>query len=132
EEYLHHMQEQDADHEARSPEMHRTQEPAGGRVVIERLQAIPGASGRRDVGESEADAGDDLQQEQHERDAAEDVQPARGRARRAAPAHLADRSGQLQAAVDPGADRAQRAHYADSDSVGSRPAKMASAPFSIL
>ena len=81
-----------ADHEVRAPAVHGAQEPAERLLVVEGLQAVPGLVGRRHVDEREADAGDDLEHEERQRGAAEDVPPARRAARHAdASAAVADR-----------------------------------------
>src|SRR5262249_45619951 len=95
-------------------------------------QAVPrfGAGGH--VAEREADPGQDLQQEQDEGDAAEDVEPARRRARHPMAHHVADGGRQLQSPIEPATDGAEPLHYVDSASVGSRPARMYKLPCSTL
>ena len=72
--------------------------------MIESLQAIPGFAGGRHVDQREQDAGNDLQHEDDERGAAENVEPARGFARHSMLQRLADWRRKLQPRVEPLAD----------------------------
>jgi hypothetical protein len=65
EEDLHHVDEDDGDHEVRAPTVNGAQKPAEVDAVIEELQACPGFAGRCGVDERKKNAGDDLQHEQH-------------------------------------------------------------------
>ncbi len=75
--HLHHVDEHDGDHEVRAPAMYGAQEPSQRDAVIQVLQAVPGFSGGWHVDQRQHDAGEDLDDEDGERSAAEDIEPAR-------------------------------------------------------
>ncbi len=75
EEDLHHVDEDDGDHEVGAPAVHGAQEPAEFDVVVEELKAVPGVGRGGCVDEREQDAGHDLEHEDDGGGAAEDVPP---------------------------------------------------------
>ena len=83
EEHLHHVDEHQRDHEVGAPPVHRAQKPAERLLGVEDARGSVGLVGRRHVDERQADPGHDLQHEERERAAAEDVPPARRAARHA-------------------------------------------------
>ena len=136
---LHHVDEHDGDHEVRSPSVHRADEPAEGNVVIQDLQAAPGLARGRHVHEGEQDAGDDLEDEDGERGAAEDVEPARRLAGHRVRHRRPDRRAELEALIEPVAHALDQAHdgfsaatAATRPGVGISPALMKRFPASIL
>ncbi len=102
--HLHHVDQHNGDHEVRSPAVHAAQEPAQGYAVVQVLQAVPGFPGGGNVDQRQHDAGEDLQDEDGERGAAEDVEPAGRVARHPMLHRLADGAAQLQSRVEPLAD----------------------------
>ena len=104
-EHLHHVDEHDRDHEVRAPAVQRAEEPAERDLVVQGLQAAPGLVRRRHVDERQADAGHELQAEDDQRGAAEDVRTS-SRVLRGTGCSAASRIGaaELQALVEPGAD----------------------------
>ncbi len=145
EKHLRHVDEHEGDHEVGAPAVHRPQEPAQRLLGVEDEQAPPGLVGRRHVDEREADAGDDLNEEERERAAAEDVQPARRAPGHAMLRGVLQRRSELEAPVEPGEHGADHAHgtppshppagRADAStwpSVGIMPARIQSRPFSTL
>ena len=72
--------------------------------MIEVLQAVPGLGGGRYVDEREHDAGEDLEDEDRERRAAEDVPPACRPRRHLVFRHVTDRASDLQPLVEPSPD----------------------------
>ena len=104
------MDQDDGDHEVRTPAMQGPNEPPESDAVIENLQAVPGLSRGRHVNQRKQNAGDDLKQENGERGAAEDVKPARGITRDRVPGRFANRRAKLEALVEPGADSSDQAH----------------------
>ena len=102
-EHLHHVDQDDRDHEVRAPAVQGANEPAERDLVIENLQAVPCFSRGRHIEEGEQNAGDQLEHEHRERGAAKDVSPACGLARDRVLHRLPDRRGELQ-----GADRTSR------------------------
>ena len=95
---LHHVNQNDGDHEVGTPAMESTDVPAERDGMIQRLQAVPGFAGGRNVDEGEQDAGDDLQDEDDERGAAENVKPAGGFARHRMLGGFANGGGRVAAA----------------------------------
>ena len=61
--HLHHVNEDNGDHEIRAPSVQRANEPAQRNVVIQNLQAVPRLARGGHVDEREQNAGDDLQDE---------------------------------------------------------------------
>ena len=102
--HLHHMDQHNGDHEVRSPAVYGAQEPAQGYAVVQVLQAVPGFAGRGNVDQRQHDAGEDLQDEDGKRGAAEDVEPARRGTRHPMLHRIADGRAQLQTLVEPLAD----------------------------
>ena len=80
--------------------------PAERLLVVEYLEALPGAGGRGNVDRGETDAGHDLHDEEDERSAAENVPPARRVARDAVTGDLGERLAETQALVEPVGERA--------------------------
>src|SRR5271170_7436543 len=62
---LHHVDQDDCNHEIRAPPMQSPNEPAERNGVVENLQAVPGFSGGRHVDERQQNSGNDLQNEDH-------------------------------------------------------------------
>src|SRR5262249_37770167 len=128
-EHLDHVQRHDGDHRIRAPEMQRAQEPAERSLEVQIEQALIRAVGRGDVDERETDARRDLQHEQRERRAAEDVPPARRAAR-----HRVVGAGPHRAAeASPPLEQAERetqgsASHTGLESVGNWPPRTQSAP----
>ena len=63
-------------HEIRAPAMQGANEPAQRDVVIQRLKAVPRLPRRRHVDQRQQNSGDQLQEEDRQRSAAEHIQPA--------------------------------------------------------
>ena len=78
EEDLSHVDQDNGDHEIRTPAMQGPNEPSERDAVIESLQAVPGLSRGRHVNQRKKNSGDDLKKENGERGAAEDVKPTCG------------------------------------------------------
>src|SRR5215475_1438570 len=102
--YLHHVDQDNRHHEIRSPPMHRSDEPAKGNLMIQRLQAAPRFAGRWHINQREQDSRDELQNKDSERSAAEDVPPASSVSRYRMLNGFADRCRQLQTLVEPLSD----------------------------
>ena len=136
---LRHVDEDDRDHEVRSPSVQRANEPAERDLMVQRLQAAPRLVGGWHVHHREENAGRELQAEDDQRGAAEDVPPAGRVARHRMFRGVADRRRQLQAVIDPFGNRGDHAHGGLSRSsaafgpgVGSSPARIVTTPSSIL
>ena len=128
EEHLRHVDAHHGDHEVRAPAVHRAQVPAERLLVVQHLEALPGAGGRGHVDRRQADAGDHLDHEQDERSAAEDIPPARGLARDAVPGHLGERRADSEPLIEPLAELAQHLRRAPTASGAVRPAPAAARP----
>ena len=129
---LDHVQRHDRDHRVGAPEMDRAQEPTERCLVVEIEQALIGAFGRGHVDESQADARRDLQHEERERRAAEDVPPARRAAWHRVIEGRRDRAAQARSFLQPGERRTDgpatvRAHTG-LERVGSCPPRTQRAP----
>jgi len=74
----------------------RADEPSECDVMIEGLEAAPRLAGRGHIGQSQQNAGDELETKDDQRCAAEYVPPARGVARNRMFRCLADGRGELQ------------------------------------
>ena len=107
---LHHVDQDDRDHEIRAPAVQSANEPAERDLVIENLQAVPCFSRGGHIKEREQNAGDKLEHEHRERGAAENVSPACGLARDRVLHGLPDRRGKLQARIEPVAHFLDQAH----------------------
>ena len=114
-------------------------EPPQRDLVIQSLQAIPGFSGRRHVNQRQHDAGNDLQQEDNERGAAENIKPASRFARHRMFGRLLYHRADLQTRVQPIADgfnqthgRISRTRFEAWPGVGISPVLIRSFPPSIL
>ena len=81
--------------------MQGSNEPAERNLVIEDLKAVPGFSGRRHINERQKNAGDKLQNEDSQRRAAENIEPACGLARDRVLDRLANRRAKLKPQVEP-------------------------------
>ena len=114
EKHLHHVDEHQGDHEVRAPAVHRAKKPAQRLLGVEDEEAPVGLAGRRHVDERQADPGHDLDHEEREGAAAEDVEPARRAAGHAVLGGLLQRRAELQAPVEPGPDVPDQAHGAPS------------------
>ena len=104
EKHLRHVDEHDGDHEVRSPAVHGAQKPAQRNLVIENVEAVPGFARRGNINQSQQNTGEDLQKEQRERGAAEDVPPARRVARHRMQHGVLHRRFELQAPLEPRVD----------------------------
>ncbi len=102
--YLRHMNEDDGHHEVGAPSVHRADEPAERHLMIQGLQAAPCFASRGNINKRQQNSGDDLQEENGERGATEDVEPARRISRDRMFGDLANRRCELQAVVEPFAD----------------------------
>ena len=98
---LHHVNENDRDHEVGAPSVHRADEPAERHMVIQSLQAAPRLAGRGNIDQRQQNSGDKLEKEDGERRAAEDVKPTCRVARHGMFRGLANGCRQLQAMVEP-------------------------------
>ena len=85
--------------------MERADVPTERDIVIQRLKAAPCLSSGRHVNQSQQDAGDDLQHEHSESSAAKNIEPTGGFSRNFMLRGLTDGGGNLQALVQPFADR---------------------------
>ena len=61
--HLRHVDEDNGDHEVRSPAVQRAQEPAQRNLVIQNVEAVPRLARRRHIDQRQQNAGDDLQKE---------------------------------------------------------------------
>src|SRR5262249_47462459 len=117
------MQGHDQHHAIRTPEVYGAEVPAEWGLVVKVLQRLVGLVGCRDIDQRQANAGDDLQHEEDEGGAAEDVPPAGGGTRHRMGDHRLERGASAQALVKPvgysrdGAHRYPRFHTG-SESVG--------------
>ena len=107
---LHHVNQDDGDHEVRAPSVQRADEPAESHVVVQSLEAAPRLAGRGNVDECQKNSGDELQQEDRQRGAAEDVKPTCRIPRHGMLCDLANRSRELQTPVEPFPDLGNQAH----------------------
>ena len=110
EEDLSHVDQDNGDHEVRTPAMQGSNEPSERDAVIESLQAVPSLSGGRHVNQRKKNAGDDLKEENGERGATEDIKPTRGIAGHRVLDRFANCRAKLEAMVEPGADCSDQAH----------------------
>src|SRR5438445_961269 len=78
---LHHVDENNRNHEIGAPPVQRADEPAKSDVVIQSLQTVPRLTCRWDIDQREQNSRDELQKEYDKRSAAEYVPPARRIAR---------------------------------------------------
>src|SRR6266481_1769420 len=101
EEDLHHVNEYDGYHEIRAPSVQCTDEPAQSYVVVQGLQTAPRLTRRGHVDQGQQDSGDELEKKDGERRAAKYVEPARRVARHRMLRRFTNRSGELQATVEP-------------------------------
>src|SRR6185503_674899 len=90
--------------------MKRANKPSKRLVIVEGLKAVPRPIRGWDIDESEADAGDKLQNHHCEAGAAEDVGPTSGIPRYWVFHHLSDGLTQLEAKVEPLAEVLNQAH----------------------
>jgi len=109
--HLAHVDEDHGHHEIRSPSVHGAQEPAERDAMIEVLQAVPGLGGGRNVDDREHDAGEDLEHEDRERRAAEDVPPACRPGGHLVFRHITDRASDLEPLVEPVPDFLDHASF---------------------
>ncbi len=144
EKHLRHVDEDDGDHEVRSPAVQRAQKPAERNLVIQNVEAVPRFARRRNVNQRQQNAGKDLQKEQREGGAAEDIPPACRVARHRVQSRFLHRPFKLQAQLEPVVDAAcgllQPLHeqspwpveiftsFAVFESVGIWPASMSNSP----
>ena len=77
EEYLHHMEEDDGDHEVRAPTVQRADVPAKSDVVIQELKAPPRLAGGWAVNQRQQNAGHHLHDKENGGGASKDIPPAR-------------------------------------------------------
>ncbi len=104
------MDEDDCDHEIRTPPVQRSNKPAERDLMIEDLQAVPCFSGRGCIKEGEKNTSDDLQHEHHERGAAEHVSPTCGLARDRVLQRFLNRFAELKPLLEPIAHVFDQAH----------------------
>ena len=97
EEYLRHVDENDGDHEVRSPAVQRTQKPAERNLMVQNVEAVPRLARGGNVDQRQKNAGEDLQKEQRESSAAKDVPPACSVARNRMQSGLFNRAFELEA-----------------------------------
>ena len=90
--------------------MQRANEPAESYIVVQRLETAPSFTAGWNVNHGEEKSRDDLQNEDGERSAAEDVPPTRRVARHAMLRDFANGSSELQAPVEPFTDLSDHAH----------------------
>ena len=124
---LNHVDGHETDHQVRSPDMHRPQEPAHlglERDVVQRRERL---IGRRYVHERQADSRDDLADEQHQRHGAEDIPPLGAAGHRVGDTR-AYYLGKVQPRFEP---IEQGVFHTDCWSVGRRPAFTCNWPFLI-
>jgi hypothetical protein len=107
---LHHVNEDDRNHEVGAPPVQRADEPPKGHFVVQGLQTIPGFCCGRHVDERQENSGRKLQQKDDQRSTAEHVPPARRVARHRMFHHVANRRRQLEAQIEPFADFCDQAH----------------------
>ncbi len=86
--------------------MDGAQEPSQGDGVIQKLKAVPCLGGAGNVDQRQHDAGKNLENENGQGSAAEDVEPARRLARHWMFGSVADGSADLQPLLKPVADSA--------------------------
>src|SRR5262249_42035166 len=103
EENLDHVNQNDRQHEVRAPTVERADEPAGGDLLIQSLQAAPSLAGRWDVDDRQQNAGDKLQDERRQSGATKDVKPTRAPRRDRMRETFLDRLSELQALAEPAA-----------------------------
>ena len=84
--------------------MHGAQKPAKRDLVVENVQTVPCFPRGRHIDQSQQNTGEDLQEEQREGRAAEDVPPACGIARNLVEHSVLDRTFELKAPLEPGVD----------------------------
>src|SRR3984885_1705317 len=140
EKHLHHMNQDNGDHEVGAPSVHGADEPAKRDLMIQGLQAAPCFAGRGHINKRQQNSGDQLQNKDGERGAAKDVEPAGRAARHGMARGFANGRCQLQAMIEPFANFRNQAHgglsevrlATGSPGVGSCPALIVSTPFSIL
>ena len=128
--YLHHMNQDDGNHEVGAPSVHGADEPAKRNLMIEGLQAAPCFTGRRNINEGQQNSRYQLQDEDGERGTAEDVEPTRGVARHGMFGRFTNRRCQLQAVIEPFADFRDHAHggFSEEDLPPGRPGLAAVRP----
>ena len=90
--------------------MHCADKPAESYIVVQRLQAAPRLPSRGNVDERQENSGDELQQEDRQRRAAEYVEPTCRVSRHWMLRSFANGSRQLQAMVEPLSDLCDQAH----------------------
>src|SRR4029077_1755271 len=140
EKHLHHVNQDNGDHEVGAPSVHGADEPAERNRVIQGLQAAPCFAGRGHINERQQNSGDYLQNKYGESGAAKDIEPARRIAWHRMPGRFANRRRELETVVEPFADSLDHAHGGFSEvrlatgspGVGNCPASIVNTPFSIL
>ncbi len=76
-------------------------EPTERDTVIERLQTVPCLSRRRHIDQRKQYARDNLEHQNGERGAAENIEPARGLPRNLVEGHLTNGCAELQSQIEP-------------------------------
>ncbi len=107
------MQADDEEQDVRGPQMDATDDRTEGIVLLEVVQAGPGFGYRRDIEEGEEDAGDELQQDEDKRGAAQRVEPRSTYWHRLVEA-FAHQAANRRSLVQPVVDRGDPAHQIDS------------------
>src|ERR1700678_2268730 len=140
EKHLHHMNQDNGDHEVGAPSVHGADEPAKRNLMIQGLQAAPCFPRRGHINKSQQNSGNQLQNKYGESGAPEDIEPARRAARHGMAGRFSNGRCQLKAMIEPFANFPDQAHgglsevrlATGSPGVGSCPASIVSTPFSIL
>src|SRR6185369_6296075 len=100
----------DGHHEIRAPPVHVADKPAQSYIVVQRLQTAPRLAPRRNINEGQQDSRNELEKEDGECSADEDIEPTGRVARHAMLRRVTNDSGQLQALVKPLPDLSYHAH----------------------
>src|SRR6185436_19950103 len=98
------MNQDNREHEIRSPAVQGADKPSEAYLLVQNLQTTPGLAGRGHIDECEENSSDVLQPEGRHRGAPEDVEPACRIPRDRVVHRLADRSPKLNPLVEPGAE----------------------------
>src|SRR5580658_5298214 len=104
------MNQDNRHHEIRSPSMQSSNEPTQSNIVIQNLEAVPGLSGGRDVDQRQQNPCNDLQNEDRQRGAAEDIKPACRFPRDLVFGNVTDGCAKLQPQIEPRAYFFNQAH----------------------
>jgi hypothetical protein len=100
----------DGHHEIRAPPVHGADKPAQSYIVVQRLQTAPSLARRRNINQGQQDSRDELEKEDGECSAAEDIEPTGRVSRHGMLRRFTNGSGQLQALVKPLPDLSDQTH----------------------